>query len=188
MNARAPEARRLRGRSPPRTQAHARRAFGGVRRFGCMADVLLRNDKEWSVIDGELCRVRVFTPWASVDDGRVTAPTKTEPYASIVVECDALPQEATGAITHRTDFLHLWSAFNERGVQDDEEVLVFWTRRYLKSYARLMSKFMPRLWVMICPKQAFELMTDDGFKPELTGVARWEAQRPLVEWKPGVMA
>jgi hypothetical protein len=26
-----------------------------------MADVLLRNDKEWSAIDGELCRVRVFT-------------------------------------------------------------------------------------------------------------------------------
>ncbi len=153
-----------------------------------MTEVLLRNDKEWGVIDGELCRVKVFTPSARVEHGRVIAPTKTDPYASIVVECDALPHGATGLITHRTDFLHLWNAFNERGVRDGEEVLVFWTRRNLKSYARLMSKLMPRLWVMICPKQAFELMTDEGFKPELTGLARWEAQRPLVEWKPDVMA
>ena len=105
-----------------------------------------------------------------------------------MVECPALPREAKGFITHRTDFLHLWNAFNERGVRDDEEVIVVWTRQYPKTYARLMSKFMPRLCVMICPTQAFELMTDQDFKPEMTGTARWEAQRPLVEWKPNAMA
>src|SRR6266700_2228755 len=71
---------------------------------------------------------RFSLQWARVDDGRVIAPTKTEPYASIVVECDALPQKATGFITHRIDFLHLWRAFNERGVRDDEEVIVVWTK------------------------------------------------------------
>ncbi len=152
-----------------------------------MTEILLRKDREWSVIDGGACRVKVFTPSARVEDGRVTAPSKTEPYASIVIECDLLPQDATGFITNRTDFLHLWSAFNERGVREDEEVIVIWTRRHLKSYARLLSIFMPRLWVMICRKEAFELMTDANFKPELTGLARWEAQRPLVEWKPDVM-
>jgi hypothetical protein len=153
-----------------------------------VADVVLLKDKEWSVIDGELCRVKDFTPWAKVEDGRVIGFSKTDPYASVVFECSGLPQDATGFITHKLDFLHLWSAFNEVGVGEDEEVLFFWTKKNLKPYARLLSKAMPKLWVMVCPKGAFELMTDPGFKPELTGLARWEAQRPLVEWKPEVMA
>lgn len=134
-----------------------------------MTEIVLRSDTEWGVIDGEPCRVKVFTPWASVEDGRVTALSKTAPYASIEIECGALPQDATGFITNRTDFLHLWRAFNERGVREDEELIIFWTRRYLKRYARLLSIFMPRLWVMICPREAFELMSDPNFKPELTG-------------------
>jgi hypothetical protein len=152
-----------------------------------MTDIVLRNDKEWSVIDGEVCRVTAFTPMARVEGGRVITLSKSAPYASIDVECPQLPEEATGFITHRIDFLHLWTAFNERGVGDDEEVLVFWTRKHLKSYARLMAKFMPRLWVMVCRKHAYELMTDDDFNPELTGLARFEAQRVLIEWKPEVM-
>lgn len=152
-----------------------------------MTEIVLRNDKEWSVIDAELCRVDRFLPLATVENGRVIAPTKTDPYALIGVECKALPQEATGCIGHRLDFLHLWTAFNERGVRDDEEVLVYWTKKHLKSYARLVSRFMPRLWVMVCRKQSFELRTDDGFKPELTGLARYEAGRALDEWKPEVM-
>jgi hypothetical protein len=32
-----------------------------------MTDLVLHNDKEWSVIDGEVCRVKVFTPRARVD-------------------------------------------------------------------------------------------------------------------------
>jgi hypothetical protein len=152
-----------------------------------MTELVFRKDKDWSLIDGEPCRVKVFTPWARVEDGRVIPLSKTDPYASIVVECDQLPQDATGFITHRTDFVHLWSAFKERGVRDDEEVVVFWSRKNLKRSVRLLSMFMPRLWVTICPEGAFELMTDPNFKPELTGLARWEAQGPLVEWKPEVM-
>lgn len=153
-----------------------------------MSGVLFRTDAEWDVIDGEVCRVKVFTPSARVEEGRVIARARTEPYASIVVECPALPGVATGFITHRTDFLHLWQAFYERGVEDDEEVLVFWSRRNLKRSARLVSRFMPRLWVMICPRQALELITDQDFKPELAGQARWDAQRALVEWKPDALA
>ena len=48
-----------------------------------MTEILLRNDKEWSVIDGELCRVKVFTPWARVENGRVIVPSKTEPVGCI---------------------------------------------------------------------------------------------------------
>ena len=99
----------------------------------------------------------------------------------------ALPQDATGYIAHELDFLHLWAAFNERGVGEDEEVLVLWTKKNLKRSARLVAQFMPGLWVMVRPKDAYELMTDDDFKPELTGLARWEAISAVAEWKPDVM-
>jgi hypothetical protein len=83
------------------------------------------------------------------------------------------------------DFLHLWSAFNE--VRDDEEVIVFWVKSDLRKSARLFSKIMPRMVVWICPKEAFELMTDRNFKPELGGVARHRAMSPLAKWVPPAM-
>ena len=43
---------------------------------------------------------------------------------------------------------------------------------------------MPKLTVMICSKGAYEIMTDSNYKPELTGEARFNAERPIVEWKP----
>lgn len=152
-----------------------------------MTEILLRNDNEWSVIDREVCRVKDFTPSARVEGGRVIALSKTDPYASVIIECRQLPADATGFITHRTDFLHLWAAFNERGIAEDEEVIVFWTKKGLKAYARLLSMFMPRLWVMICRKGAFELMMDPDINPQLSGLAWLEATSALVEWKPDVM-
>lgn len=85
------------------------------------------------------------------------------------------------------DFLHLWAAFNKRGIGQNEEVIIFWSKNHFKSYAKILSVFMPKLWVMICPKGAFELMTDPNFKPELGGEARWNAQRSIAEWKSEVM-
>ena len=46
---------------------------------------------------------------------------------------------------------------------------------------------MPRLWVMVCPKRAYDLIIDPSCRPELTGEARWNAMKPIVEWKPPVM-
>jgi hypothetical protein len=137
------------------------------------------------VIDGELCRVKSFAPLsATVEDGRVVAVDKTTPYASIVIECTKLHQDAIGYITHRLDFLHLWSAFNERGVGEDEEVLVIWTRKHYtnKIYARLpMSAWKPKLWVIIYPAGAYEMWTD----PEVETTS--ESLRTIAQWKPDVM-
>jgi hypothetical protein len=158
-------------------------------RIDDMTEIVLRKDKEWSAIDGDACLVKHFTPLATVEDGRVNAPSKTDPYALVTFECTQLqlPGEVTGCITQRMDFLHLWSAFNERGVGEDEEVLFCWTKKYLRRVGRLVSMMMPKLWVMVCPSGAFKLMTDPNFKPELTGLARHEAMKPLAEWKPEAM-
>ncbi len=147
----------------------------------------MRKDSEWSVIDGEPCKVINFIPLASIENGKVITPNKTEPYASVILECKKLPQQTKGFICHKMDFQHLWTAFKERGVRQDEEVIIFWSKKHLKDFAKIFSVFMPKLWVMICQKGAFELMTDPESRPELQGEARFLAERPITEWKPEVM-
>jgi hypothetical protein len=46
---------------------------------------------------------------------------------------------------------------------------------------------MPKLWVMVCPKGAYELMENSNYKPELSGLERWNAMKPIIQWKPKVM-
>jgi len=147
----------------------------------------LRKDSEWSTIDGEPCKVINFTSLASIEKGKVIANNKTKLYAYVILECKKLPQQTKGFICHKEDFQHLWEAFEERGVKENEEVIIFYSKKHLKSYAKLFSAFMPRLWVMICLKGAFELINNPKFRPELSGEARFNAEKPIVEWKPEVM-
>ncbi len=118
---------------------------------------------------------------------------------------------ATGYITHKVDFAMLWAAFNERtqvkgaqakiayepngnpvfvakhGVATDEEVWLVWTKKNYIGRVGLINKFFPRLIVMVSPKRAYELVTDRNARPELTGEARYLAERPLVTWTPIAM-
>jgi hypothetical protein len=152
-----------------------------------MAKPVFRTDDEWSALDGEPCRVKSFTANATVENGRVSGAPRGQPYASITFESRQLPEDALGFVTHKIDFLHLWRAFNERGVRDDEEVIFFWVKSHLKSVARHLGATMPKLLVWICPREAFELMTDSNFKPELDGMARFNAERPRAKWTPEIM-
>lgn len=147
----------------------------------------MRKDSEWSVIDGEPCKVIEFAPLASVETGKVVTSNKTEPYASVIFECKKLPQQTKGFICHKMDFQHFWAVFNERGVNENEEVIFAYSKKQLKSYVKFFSAFMPRFWIMICPKGAFELMTNPESRPDLKGEARFLAERPIAEWKPAVM-
>ena len=151
------------------------------------SEVTFLKDNQWSLIDGEFCRVIAFTPLGLIKDGKVLSLNKTTPYASITLECRKLPEKITGFICNKMDFIHLWSAFKERGVKQDEEVLIFWSKKHYKKLYKIFSAFLPRLWVMICPKGAFELETNPGYRPELKGEARWNASKPITDWKPEVM-
>ena len=152
-----------------------------------MSNIILTKDKEWSIIEGEVCRVIDFTPWASVKDGNLKTFDISTPYASVTLECRKFPNRITGFITHKLDFLHLWAAFKERGVKENEEVLISWYKKGLRTFAKIFSIIMPKLVVMICKKEAYELINDQSFKPELKGEARFNAERPIVEWKPEIM-
>ena len=155
--------------------------------------IVLWKDSEWSPIDGEPCRVTSFGTLGSlidVDD-KVHAMDRTTPYGHVTLECKKLGKNVTGYITHKEDFKHLWMAFKRRKVKDDEEVIICWTRERYKVHSwigkKLYSAFMPKLWVMVCPKGAYELMVDSNYRPELWGEARWNAMKPITQWKPEVM-
>ena len=153
-----------------------------------ISEITLLKDSDWSVIDSEPCRVIEFTPWGFVKNGKVTALSGTTPYASITIECKKVPKEITGFITHKMDFLHLWAAFKERTIKQSEEVIIFWSKKHYKvKLLRLFSGPWPKLWVMVCQKGAYEIMTDPNYTPELQGEARFDAERPIVEWKPEIM-
>jgi len=154
------------------------------------SEIVLWKDSEWSQIDREFCRVTDFGTLGSFVDanGKVHAGSRTMPYASLTLECRKLGKNITGYITHKMDFQHLWAAFKERRVNEDEEVIIVWTREEYKSKLyKLLAPIMPKLQVMVCPKGAYELMTDSNYKPELSGTARWNAMRPIIRWKPEVM-
>lgn len=150
--------------------------------------VLLKDD-DWSIIDGEPCRVTNFIPMGSIinSHGKVQWVDKTKPYASIAIECKKLGNDVRGYITHKTDFEHLWAAFEDRRVKNNEEVIIIWSRRHYKRWAKLLSVFMPKLWVVICIGGAYELLVESNYRPELTDEARWNAMKPIIEWKPKVM-
>lgn len=151
-------------------------------------ETILRKDSEWSVIDGEPCRILNFRPLASVSNGKVITSNLTEPYALVTLGCEKLPQQTKGFITHRSDFLHLWLAFEDRKINEDEEVIIIWTQKHYKlKFLKYFPWILPKLRVMICKKGAFELMTDLNSKPGLDGIARWNAEKPIVEWKPEIM-
>jgi hypothetical protein len=147
----------------------------------------LFKDTDWNLVDTEPCRVIEFIPSAQVKDGKVLITAKMQPYASIVLECKKITETVEGSIIHKLDFLHLWLAFKERGIKQDEEVIIFWSKKHYKWWAKIFSAFMPRLWVGIYPKGAFELIADPSSKPNLTGEARARATLPIINWKPEAM-
>ena len=153
------------------------------------SDITLLRNSDWRVVDGEGCRVTDFVPMATIKEGKVLAINRALPYAAVHLQCKNFPnQKVTGFICHRLDFIHLWRAFKDRGVRPDEEVIIIWSGKHYKNWLyRILAFAMPRLWVMICQKGAFELIIDPSSRPDLTGEARARAELPIIHWKPEVM-
>ena len=148
---------------------------------------ILGKDITWDTIDGDVLLAVEFNPYAKVDGKTITS-IPNYPYATLTVECTKIPQQATLYVTHKLDFQNLWNAYKVRGIQDSEEVLVFWTKKHYKSgLSKFFSSIMPKLWIRVCKKGAYKLMTDKNYKPEITGEARFLAESPVIEWKPDVL-
>jgi len=135
-----------------------------------------------------MCRVVEFRPLGGrIEGSEVKTFSKGVPYAAIEIEAPAFPEPAAAFITHKEDFQHLWYVFEVRGVADDEEVIVVWSKSALKGVARWFSRTMPGLLVWVCPKHAYELMHDRSFRPELDASERLQAASPIEKWEPAVL-
>jgi len=138
------------------------------------SEIILRKDREWSLVDSRLCLITDFLPFMGsiVKDGKAISPVTTAPYASITVEYKGTHNKITGFITHKMDFINLWSAFRERVIDEKkEEVLIYWTTKHYKyKVLKIFSAFilailgaspLPKIIVMICPKGTYKKLSDD---------------------------
>ncbi|MBI2021917.1 hypothetical protein HYS93_03530 [Candidatus Daviesbacteria bacterium] len=147
---------------------------------------VLGRDIPLDMIDKEICRVIKFTPRAKVINDKVVANSKTEPYAFLTIETKKIPGQAELPVFHKDDFQNVYEAFNER--KEGQEILVVWSNNNYKNVVfRISRSILPKLIVWLCQKDAYQIMTDQRYKPELTGEARFLAERPIKEWKPEVM-
>jgi len=124
-----------------------------------MSETALLKDGQWSAIDGELCLVTDFRPMPGnkVENGVAINSNTDMPYASVSFKCRKASEEITGFITHKIDFQNLWAIFNERGVGEDEEMLMYWTRKHYKNaVSRFLSAVSPKVIVLICKKGTYK--------------------------------
>lgn len=149
---------------------------------------LIGRDIPFKAIDKEVLKAKRFGQLSKVIDGKVQAFAPNMPYGFVEVEGEAFEGSAMLTLVHKDDFLHVWQAFEERGIGDDEEALVIWTdSNYKNKVFSVMKSAMPKVIVWICPKGAYKIMHDQTYKPELTGEARFRAKAPIVEIKSEVM-
>ena len=133
------------------------------------SEIILRKDKEWGLIDSDLCLVTNFTPLmgSSVKDGVVISPDVNMPYASVTIKCKKIKEEITGFITHKIDFVNLWHVFKEIGLNEEkEEVLIYWTTKHYKNIiAKIISVLaltfiggtpLPKIFVMLYQKGTYD--------------------------------
>lgn len=122
---------------------------------------LLLRDSDWQQIAGKICRVVRLIPLSGrVENGKVVEVLdKSMPYATIALESHEWGGKISGSIINKTDFLNLWEAFRE--VHRDEDVLIVWSlgRKYF--WARPLSVFLPRLTIMVLPKNLYEILPPD---------------------------
>ena len=70
----------------------------------------LLKDKDWVAIEDKLCLVTEFVPMAAVQGGEVASAVAGFPLASVSLRPDT-GISCSGYITHKIDFMMLWSAF-----------------------------------------------------------------------------
>ena len=152
------------------------------------SEIIFIKDSDWDIVESQVCLVTELNLLATIKDGKVMPLDNATSYACVSLKCKKVAGNIKGYITHKLDFIHLWYAFKDRTVKENEEVIILWSKtHYNNFFVNLFSRFMPRLWVMICPKDAYNLLSDEKYKPELSGEARYLATKAIVDLKPEVM-
>jgi hypothetical protein len=94
---------------------------------------------------------------SKVIDVKVVSPNTNLPYGKIKLNCVGIEEDVIGFITHWIDFKNLWEIYKNRGVKEEEECLIYWTRNhYTKFMSKVLSFMMLKLVVMVCKKGTYE--------------------------------
>ena len=152
-------------------------------------ELSLLKDREWSVIDGEPCRVIEFSPLSCIKEGKILG-EKSLPYAVIILECKKVQEVIRGYVTNKTDFINLWKVFKERTIKENEEVIICWTKQHYKyRWLRYFSVIYPKLRILVCRKGHLEFMADPkNWQPDSgKRPSSEEMLRPIVDLKPEIM-
>jgi hypothetical protein len=148
-------------------------------------EVVLLTDKDWTVVDGEPCRVLQFEPFSHFVAGEIVGP-KEMPYASVMLECKKVQGPVRGYVTHKIDFTNLWTVFQERTVGENEEVILVWTRKHYKIKAlKHLSKIFPKLIVMVYPRGHLDVLNNPELKP--ASMSYRDVFEPIMRLKPDIM-
>jgi hypothetical protein len=130
--------------------------------------LVLGKDITWLSIEGEALRITHFTPFATMDKGKIKSSSLTMPYAILSVESPKLPQEANIVVVNKVDFKNLWLVFQDRGINSNEEAIVCCVPFFRNILLKRLSNAMPRLHIYIYPKGHLEETNDPNFKPANT--------------------
>ncbi len=155
--------------------------------FSKKAQITLLSDKQWSIIDGELCRVVSFTPLVGyVENGEVRGVDTRTPYASITIECKKIPHRIKGFITHKLDFKNLWHALKERELGNEEEAIIVWSKSsYRLSLLNYLPGFWPKVKITICPKGFWDRLSKEAWDSDLMEFTLSEVE--VAHWKPEII-
>jgi len=147
------------------------------------AETILLKDKDWNVIDGEICRVTDFALLA-LKDGKIPKIGKTKAYASLMLGCPKFPNKIRGFVTNKEDFNHLWEAMRRKGIGKDEEVLIVWSAKRIGLLAKIFHVSSPKMYVMVCRSGSCEKITNPDWLAENKGQASFLEVKPVKEWFP----
>ena len=120
-------------------------------------------DVPWDAVRNAFCRVKSFTSVAKVESGKVKDAIPGLHYGSLNIELPRtkeLPSEAVMPVTHKLDFRNLWEVFKERGLGQDEEVLVVYSPAGQSKLGRILSGGLPKLIIRIYPRGSLEKIND----------------------------
>jgi hypothetical protein len=134
---------------------------------------IFSNDSDWSIITDDLCKVTKF----ETHRGKAAR-------ATVTLDSLKIPANTIGTIFHKLDLQHLREAFAAKGNDPKMVVAIEWSKRHLTGVRKLLSPFMPRLFIMVMHEDAFELLINRDMRPELRGEARANAMKPIAMWEP----
>lgn len=140
---------------------------------------IIGKDKSYSSINGKLLKV------TKLDLSKASKNSQWISYGVIFFE---LENKQTGLLNiyNKTDYKNFEKALYS--MNNDSELIAIWsTNNYSNLFYKLFSAFMPKLIFWICNKGSYNILSNENFRKELTGEARFLASKPIIEIKPSVM-